>query len=207
MTITLVDFSPEVMRSMLPIRIGSRINFNGPIPPDPFQPIDTPCWLWTGWCNDAGYGYTRWEGRDQPVHRVIHSIVTGEDLAAVDRDHVCRVPLCVRPSHGEPVEHAENMRRLSLHQKACRKAGHDWSDPKNVHVRPDGSRYCAECSRVDRRVTEKQERTHCPHGHAYEGDNLLIVRDPDGRFRQRVCRACRKARNDARPRKGQAEKC
>lgn len=53
--------------------------------------------------------------------------------------------------HGEAVTHAENMRRLSQAQTSCRKAGHDWTDPNNVYIRSNGSRCCAECSRIDLR--------------------------------------------------------
>jgi hypothetical protein len=136
----------------LPERIRERIEVNGPIPPAPLRPIDTPCWLWLGWHNDAGYGYVHWDGRDQPAHRVIHTLLTGESLDGADRDHVCRVVGCVRPDHGERVTHAENQRRLGMAQTACRRAGHDWSDPRNVCVRPNGRRYCAECARIDRRA-------------------------------------------------------
>jgi hypothetical protein len=143
---------PTAVVALLPDRIACRINFDGPIPPDPYRPITTPCWLWRGWLNSAGYGYTRWQGRDQPAHRVIHALVTGEDLTDLDRDHVCRVVACVRPDHGEAVPHAENMTRAGQHQAACRKAGHDWSDPNNVRRRPNGRRYCAECDRQEQRA-------------------------------------------------------
>jgi hypothetical protein len=136
----------------LPSRIAARINESGPLPPDPFTPIETPCWLWTGWHNDQGYGYLYWQGRDQPAHRVIHELLTGQPLAGFDRDHLCRIVSCVRPDHGERVPHAENQRRLSLHQVACRRAGHDWTNPNNVRVRPNGRRYCAECDRISLRA-------------------------------------------------------
>jgi hypothetical protein len=133
----------------LPKRIVERINFAGPVPPAPLRPIGTPCWLWTGWHNDMGYGYVYWEGRDQPAHRIVHALVTGEDLTSLDRDHVCRVVSCVRPDHGEAVPHGENMTRLAQAQKKCRRAGHDWTDPNNVLVRKNGRRWCAECNRQD----------------------------------------------------------
>jgi hypothetical protein len=206
LSITHTDISPESAREALPARIASRIDFYGPVPADPFRPIVTCCWLWTGWCNDAGYGYTRWEGRDQPPHRIVHSLLTGDDLSGLERDHVCRIPQSVRPDHGEVVDHPENKARVGEHQKACRRSGHDWSDPRNVRTRPDGSRYCAECDRIDHSERSREQaassgrvaqqaRTHCPAGHPYSGDNLIVVTYPDGRFRQRVCRACKRARN------------
>ena len=144
MTLTVTD--------LLPNRIAARINLNGPVPPSPLRPMSTPCWIWTGWLNSAGYGYIRWDGRDQPAHRVVHSLLTGEDLTGFDRDHLCRVVACVRPDHGERVSHAENQRRIAEHQVACRRAGHDWSVPTNVRTRPNGRRWCAECDRIDQRA-------------------------------------------------------
>ena len=36
-------------------------------------------------------------------------------------------------------------------QDSCQREGHDWSDPKNVRNRADGTRICAECQRQDAR--------------------------------------------------------
>lgn len=41
-------------------------------------------------------------------------------------------------------------------QTACRKAGHDWTDPHNVYVQTNGSRCCAVCSREARRNSKKK---------------------------------------------------
>ena len=35
--------------------------------------------------------------------------------------------------------------------------------------------------------------THCPGGHEYSGANLMLVRNSDGAFRARRCRACKAA--------------
>ena len=109
-------------------------------------------WVWTGWVNDDGYGYVRWEGRDQPVHRVVYTLLVGPIPADYDLDHACRLRPCCRPhpDHLEPVTHAENMRRTR--PTKCRRAGHDWSDPRNVRTRRDGRRLCAECERQDMRA-------------------------------------------------------
>lgn len=108
------------------------------------------CWEWLGWHNDKGYGYVRWEGRDQPVHRVIMSIVRGEPIPRVlDVDHICRNVGCCRPhpSHLEVVTHQVNIKRGVAGQKTSCNYGHDWTDPKNVRIRRNGRRYCAECDR------------------------------------------------------------
>lgn len=136
----------------LPERISTRLNLSGGLPLAPLVPIDGECWLYDGWHNDAGYPYFHWDGRDQPAHRVLYVLLTDQDIDGLDLDHLCRVVACVRPSHHEPVTHAENQRRISLAQTRCRRAGHDWLDPRNVRTRPNGRRYCAECDRQTQRA-------------------------------------------------------
>jgi hypothetical protein len=104
-------------------------------------------WIWQGWANDAGYPYTHFEGRDQPAYRVIWKLLVGTIPAGLELDHLCVTPMCCNPRHLEPVTHAENQRRIRERMKGCRKAGHDWGNPINIQVRPDGSRYCAQCYR------------------------------------------------------------
>lgn len=112
---------------------------------------DGDCVVWTGWRNQDGYGYTRHEGRDVGVHRLVFILSGIEIPRALEVDHLCRNPACLRPSHLELVTHAENIRRIRDRQTGCRRAGHDWTDPRNVYVRPNGRRWCAECARVDAR--------------------------------------------------------
>lgn len=109
------------------------------------------CWTWDGWHNDAGYPYVRYEGRDQPAHRVVYKLLVGPIPEGLELDHLCVNPACVRPAHQEPVTHAENMRRIASRQTSCRREGHDWTDPRNVRTRPNGRRYCAECDRINLR--------------------------------------------------------
>lgn len=139
MTLTLTD---------VPNRIHSKINTDGPMPTNPLRPVDGQCWLFDSWHNSAGYPYISVDGRDQPAHRIVFTLLTGQDINGLDLDHVCRNVACVRPSHHEAVTHTENMKRLSQAQTACRRAGHDWTNPRNVRTRPNGRRYCAECDRI-----------------------------------------------------------
>lgn len=108
-------------------------------------------WMWTGWANDAGYPYVSFEGRDQPAHRVVYTLLVGPIPDGLELDHTCVTPMCVYPDHLEPVTHAENQSRIRDRFTACHRAGHDWSDPKNVRTRSNGRRYCAECDRIDQR--------------------------------------------------------
>ena len=41
-------------------------------------------------------------------------------------------------------------------------------------------------------AAEEAARNHCIHGHEYTPDNTYIRRHPDGRFRARVCRRCKR---------------
>jgi hypothetical protein len=115
-------------------------------------------WLWTGWHNQEGYPYCSLDGRDQPAHRVVWQLLIGLLGDETELDHLCVTPSCCNPIHLEPVSHAENMRRIQDRQKACRRRGHDWTNPRNVRIRPSGRRYCAECDRIDQRERYARRR-------------------------------------------------
>ena len=123
---------------LFPERIGQRIVVR-----------EDGCWEWTGWKNSDGYGYASWDGRDVGVHRIVMDLC-GHTINGLDIDHLCRNRACCNPDHLEAVPHAINMDRARPNQ--CRRAGHDWSDPKNVYVRADGRRWCAACARADYRA-------------------------------------------------------
>jgi hypothetical protein len=131
----------------LPERIASRID------------VSDGHWLWTGWCNPEGYPYTSLNGRDQPAYRVVWNLLVGPIPEGLDLDHLCRTPKCCNPEDLEPVTHAENQRRMGAAQTSCRKAGHDWSIRTNVRIRPNGSRYCAECDRINQRQRRALRRS------------------------------------------------
>lgn len=71
------------------------------------------CWLWLGARGGGGrYGTISIAGHMRPAHRIAFESVHGLVPTASELDHLCREPLCVRPSHLEVVSHAENMRRI-----------------------------------------------------------------------------------------------
>lgn len=87
-------------------RFWRKVDRNGPIPE--YRPELGPCWLWTATLDGHGYGY--FDGH--PAHRWAWQEAHGSIAPELsDMDHLCRVPRCVRPSHLEPVTHAENIRR------------------------------------------------------------------------------------------------
>jgi len=134
--------------SELPARIGSRLE------------VDEADghWLWTGWTNNFGYPFVRWEGRDQPTYRIVWTLLVAPIPDGLEIDHLCVTPRCCNPGHLEPVTHAENQRRIAERFGRCRRMGHDWSDPRNVYTRRNGRRWCAECSRIDQRLAWKERR-------------------------------------------------
>ena len=78
------------------------------------------CWLWTG-ATASGYGLF-WDERQVRAHRWAYESEVGPIPEGLQLDHLCRVPLCVRPDHLEPVTGAENMRRMWLARRADQEA-------------------------------------------------------------------------------------
>jgi hypothetical protein len=107
------------------------------------------CWDWTG-SKAKGYGVLRWDGRPQPVHRLVYELFRGPIPDGLDLDHLCRRPSCVRPGHLEPVTRSENLRRSPLMgQYQTRKthcpAGHPYAGENLVQY--GGRRSCRTCRR------------------------------------------------------------
>lgn len=71
----------------------------------------TPCWVWKGKPNEAGYGRTQKDKKTVLAHRAVYEEYKGEIPAERELDHLCRVPPCVNPEHLDPVTHLENVRR------------------------------------------------------------------------------------------------
>ena len=127
----------------------------------------TPCWLWTGQRTPGGYGQA-WAfgptGRRlfcTSAHRAMWQVFHGPLPPGheVEVDHLCRVPLCVRPSHLEPVSPYVNHHRnpnASANKTHC-PHGHPY-DTSNTTVRPDGARICRTCARESQSTYEKRLR-------------------------------------------------
>lgn len=168
------------------------------------------CWLWMAYCNENGYGQFFYNGRQGLAHRASYELYVGPIPDGLTLDHLCRVRCCVNPQHLEPVAQSVNMERgeIVLRRKLqnltvthCPQ-GHPYGG-KNLSVGVNGERSCKTCKRDRKRqrLREKRladgkyvlppasQRTHCPNGHAYQGDNLRIATNG-----QRVCKTCSRDR-------------
>ena len=72
-------------------------------------------WYWNGPVGHNGYGQFSNDqfGTVRP-HRISWILKNGLIQKDLEIDHICRVRLCVRPDHLEPVSSAENVRRSSV---------------------------------------------------------------------------------------------
>ncbi len=69
------------------------------VPAPPKSKLKTPCWLWTGHCEDQGYGQVRYLGKVCWVHRVSYTLFRGVIPAGREIGHKCRVRGCWNPEH------------------------------------------------------------------------------------------------------------
>lgn len=114
-------------------RFWNHVDKHGPIPEK--RPDLGPCWLWTGALYSVGYGQWRayHGGLSGPAHRYAYELEHGPIPEGLECDHLCQNKRCIRPSHLEPVTHAENQRRTR--RPLCRR-GHPLTD-ENTYTHID----------------------------------------------------------------------
>jgi HNH endonuclease len=150
-------------------RFWSKVNRHGPVPPHRSDLGE--CWLWTrGRSQGNRYGSfypgpdkTR-RGHSVPAHAWAWEEANGPMPDGLEPDHLCRVTLCVRPSHLEAVTHKENMARsqgsiwqLRRERTHCAK-GHSFDA---VIYGSNGEflrRSCLTCKRKTARETAARKR-------------------------------------------------
>ena len=90
-------------------RFGTKVDRDGPVPG--CDPSLGRCHVWIGARSRTGYGYLRVGDRSVRAHRFAWEHVHGPVPDGLELDHLCRNRACVRVSHLEMVERAENLRR------------------------------------------------------------------------------------------------
>lgn len=109
--------------------------------------INRDCWAWAGGRTADGYGVYYITSTDRVMaHRYAYERAYGPIPDGYEVDHLCSVPLCVRPDHLEAVPPEENNRRKMERRDSC-KRGH----PYAIHGgrrKGNGRRYCKECHRL-----------------------------------------------------------
>lgn len=128
-------------------RFWMKVNLDGPVPE--YAPDLGPCWIWTAYTNEFGYGEYNVNGRAERAHRVAYETELHPIPEGLQLDHLCRVPACVNPFHLEPVTMRENLERsptYPAHRTHCPQ-GHPY-DEANTYYYKSGGRACRECHRV-----------------------------------------------------------
>lgn len=130
------------------------------------------CWIWTSTVVGDGYGYFyvgggRANRQRVYAHRWAYEQMVGPIPEGMEIDHLCRVRLCVKPAHLEPVTAQENHRRRRGIKHGpynvgdeCRH-GHPRT-PENTGINSQGSRFCRPCARAVNaraRAAKKQKET------------------------------------------------
>ena len=105
---TYTDSSNDMVRGR-PMRFVSGHNTRRPWPN--WREKKNGGWLWKGSPGGNGYGKTWQDGRTLLAHRFVYEKLRGQIPKGLHIDHLCRRPMCVNPSHLEPVTAAVNKRR------------------------------------------------------------------------------------------------
>lgn len=115
------------------------------------------CWMWTGATNTR-YPVFALGGRGNMgyAHRFSFELNVGPIPDGYEIDHLCRVPLCVRPDHLEAVTPQENKRRTRTAQ--CQR-GHE-RIAENVWIGPRGEHRCIPCDRLRWQTYQRPPRGH-----------------------------------------------
>ena len=129
--------------------------------------LETGCWIWTSTLTHKdprkAYGAVWVEGGQKRAHRVLYELVVGPIPAGLQIDHLCRVQICVNPSHLESVTGYVNTHRgigpaaINAKKTICVN-GHAF-DEKNTHYRVDrpGHRQCKECQLIWARTRNRKK--------------------------------------------------
>lgn len=145
---TQIDYTPDFIAWF-----WSKVDRDGPVPD--YAPHLGPCWLWLLKKSKDGYGRFQVRQSSGPrktvtAHQIAWIIDNGPVPEGLILDHLCRVRLCVRPSHCDATTRAENnLRGFGAAAQNARKTrckrGHADFQP---HPSNPSYRICATCKRL-----------------------------------------------------------
>lgn len=144
-------------------RFWAKVDKNGPVPAE--RSDLGPCWLWTGATSGNGrYGcFGATPGATVRSHRFSFEEANGPLADGDEPDHLCKVTLCVRPTHLEAVTHRENVLRgnsfaaVNAVKTQCIN-GHPYT-PETTRTMKNGGRQCVACEKSDEGRAAARERT------------------------------------------------
>ncbi len=123
------------------------------------------CWVWSGEKSTSGYGrFHAGRGDHEVAHRWLYRRLVGPIRDGLQLDHLCRVRLCVRPDHLEPVTPQENVRRsdagINMRMRTHCPKGHSYDavNTRIVKARYGFGRQCRECCRINGRISDAGRR-------------------------------------------------
>lgn len=123
------------------------------------------CVIWHKSKNEKGYGQDFYNGKNTKAHRAAWMRAYGEIPSGVVVDHICHNEAatkgeceggvscihraCVNLDHLRLVTPSQNVLAgmHSIDTKATCKKGHDYRDKRNIMIRKNGKRECAQCNR------------------------------------------------------------
>lgn len=119
------------------------------------------CWPWLAGGKSEGYGRFQLNGRLGHSHRIAYELAVGPIPPGLDIDHTC---------HND----SDCPGGKSCPHRACCNPAHLEPVTRGENIRRGNT------------GAHERDKTHCPRGHAYAGENLRIV----PKTGQRQCRAC-----------------
>lgn len=166
---------------------------------------ETACWFWGGYRDRGGYGrFTLSTGKmgGKPVmaHRYSYELSVGPIPFEHQVHHKCVNPSCVNPSHLEAlsvVDHVAAQEGHPKNQTHCIR-GHEFTVENTRYY--NGYRTCRACVRLrmqwkhnpDYVMHGPSSALYCPNDHPMFGENMELLRLPNGSTRRR-CLTCRRA--------------
>lgn len=121
------------------------------------------CWHWKAGRTSEEYGAFWVDGKTVAAHRVAYTLLVGPEREGLQLDHTCHndAPSC-------------RGGRSCMHRRCVNPLHLELVSPKENLLRS-----------LHTKAGANAAKTHCPQGHAYEGDNLLISSQGG-----RGCREC-----------------